>query len=271
MEKIAEILNTSKKILLKIGSSVLSDGDGRVDQQNVKSIADQVHFLMDQGKHVIVVSSGAGICGVGAINKWDRRNDINYKQALCAIGQVELMLGYKKFLGEHGIHVGQMLLTNEDFSDNNRILHIRNTLFTLVDEGVVPIINENDSVSVEERGIGDNDILAAHTAELWNADVLVLMSDIDGIYDKPPNENEDARLIREVYDLGELESSIAIGAKSSFGTGGIGSKIEAARLMNKYSIPTILMNGRNRDIITRAMSEKVDATLFVGTELSSTR
>ncbi|MDR1571297.1 MAG: glutamate 5-kinase [Clostridiales Family XIII bacterium] len=271
MERIAEILNASRKIVLKIGSNVLSDGDGRVDQQNVKNIAEQVHFLMDRGKQVLIVSSGAGICGVGAINKWARRDDINYKQALCAIGQVELMLGYKKFLNERRIHVAQMLLTNEDFSDNNRILHIRNTLFTLLDEGVVPIINENDSVSVEEIEMGDNDMLAARTAELWDADVLVLMSDIDGIYDKSPKEYEDARLIREVYDLGELESSIDMGPKSSFGTGGIGSKIEAARLMGRYSIPTILLNGRNGGALMRALSERIDATLFHGAALSSTR
>ncbi|MDR3296372.1 MAG: glutamate 5-kinase, partial [Clostridiales Family XIII bacterium] len=159
MERIAELLNISKKIVIKIGSSVLSNKDGFVDQDTVKNIADQVYHLMEQGKQVIVVSSGAGICGASAINKWSRRGDINYKQALCAIGQVELMLAYKKYLKEHGVHVGQMLLTNEDFSDGKRNLHIRNTLFTLVDEGVVPIINENDSVSVDEIKIGDNDML----------------------------------------------------------------------------------------------------------------
>jgi glutamate 5-kinase len=271
MEKIAELLQVSRKIVLKIGSSVLSNSEGCVDQDTVKNISDQVCHLMRAGKQVILVSSGAGICGVGAINRWSRRGDINYKQALCAIGQVELMLAYKKYLIAHGIHVGQMLLTNEDFLDGKRNLNIRNTLFTLVDEGVVPVINENDSVSVDEIKIGDNDMLAAYTAALWNADLLILLSDIDGLYDKSPKEHPDARLIREVYDLNELVGSIDIGEKSDFGTGGIMTKISAAREVNKYAIPTILLNGRTRDVLISAETERIEATVFLGMDIQSKR
>ncbi|MDR3294415.1 MAG: glutamate 5-kinase, partial [Clostridiales Family XIII bacterium] len=152
-----------------------------------------------------------------------------------------------------------------------RNLHIRNTLFTLVDEGVVPIINENDSVSVDEIKIGDNDMLAAYTAALWDADLLVLLSDIDGLYDKSPKEYKDARLIREVYDLGALVNSIDVGEKSDFGTGGIMTKISAAKEVNKYSIPTILVNGKTRDILIRAGTEKVEATVFLGMNIESER
>jgi glutamate 5-kinase len=271
MEKLAELISVSRKIVIKIGSNVLSDSDGAIDQGTVKSIVRQVDHLMKSGKQVILVSSGAGICGVGAINKWSRRGDINYRQALCAIGQVELMLAYKKYLKEYGVHVGQMLLTSEDFNDSNRNLNIRNTLFTLVDEGVVPIINENDSVSVEEIKIGDNDMLAANAAALWNADLLVLMSDIDGLFDKSPKENDDAKLIREVYDIHGLVGSIDIGQKSEFGTGGIMTKISAAKLMNKYSIPTVILNGKQKDILINAMSERVNATIFLGEAMHSGR
>ncbi|MDR1135816.1 MAG: glutamate 5-kinase [Clostridiales Family XIII bacterium] len=271
MEKLAELISVSRKIVIKIGSNVLSDGDGLVDNETVRSIVAQVNFLMKNGKQVILVSSGAGICGVGAINKWNRREDINYRQALCAIGQVELMLAYKKCMMEYGLHVGQMLLTGEDFNDSNRNLNIRNTLFTLVDEGVVPIINENDSVSVEEIKIGDNDMLAANAAALWNADLLVLMSDIDGLFDKSPKENDDAKLIKEIYDIHGLVGSIDIGKKSEFGTGGIMTKISAAKLMNKYSIPTVLLNGKQKDILIRAMDEKVEATIFLGEAMHSSR
>ena len=144
---------------------------------------------MEKGKQIIIVSSGAGICGVGAINKWHRKEDMYYKHALCAIGQVDLMMAYKELFWEYGIHVGQMLLTRDDFGDPTRNLHIRNTLFTLVDEGVVPIINENDSVSVEEIKIGDNDTLSALAAILCGADLLIILSDIVGVYNNNPKDN----------------------------------------------------------------------------------
>jgi glutamate 5-kinase len=272
MEKSAELLHISKKIVLKIGSSVLSNEKGSVNRDTVKNIADQVQYLRDAGKQVIIVSSGAGVCGVGVLGKWDRRSDINYKQALCAIGQVELMLAYKKYLKEHGVVVAQMLLTADDFRDCTRNLNIRNTLFTLVDEGVVPVINENDSVSVEEIKIGDNDMLAAYAAGLWNADLLVLLSDIDGLYDKSPKEHDNARLIREVYDLDTLIDSIEIGEKSAFGTGGIRTKISAAKEAGKHNIPTIIMNGRIKDIIVNAANgSETNATTFLGFDIMSGR
>jgi glutamate 5-kinase len=272
MKKSTELLRISKKIVIKIGSSVLSNEKGSVCRDTLKNIADQVCYLRDSGKQVIIVSSGAGICGVGAINKWDRRGDINYKQALCAIGQVELMQAYKEYLKEHGVVVAQMLLTAEDFRECNRNLNIRNTLFTLVDEGVVPIINENDSVSVDEIKIGDNDMLAAYAAVLWNADLLILLSDIDGLYDKSPKEYDDARLIREVYDLNTLIDSIEIGKKSAFGTGGIMTKISAAKESGKHNIPTIILNGRKKDILVDVANDcETNATTFLGFDIMSGR
>ncbi len=265
MESINELLSHSKKIVVKIGSNVLSSDDGTVNREILYNIVEQVKVLMDHGKQVIIVSSGAGICGVGAIKKWSRRKDINYKQALCAIGQVELMMAYKDYFGDFDIHVGQMLLTRDDFGDSDRTLHIRNTLFTLVDEGVVPIINENDSVSVEEIKIGDNDTLAALTTILWNADLLILLSDIDGVYNKDPKTNKDAELIREVTDIDELMEKIDVNGKSEFGTGGISSKIHAARQVNEYGIPLLLLNGKKLSSIHR-IEEEQGGTIFLGQE-----
>ena len=173
------------------------------------------------------------------------------------------MLAYKKYFAEYGIHVGQLLLTSDDFSESTRNLNMRNTLFTLIDEGVVPVINENDTVSVEEFKIGDNDMLAANTAALWNADLLILMSDIDGLYDKSPKEHEDAELIREVPDVNALADRIDIGKKSEFGTGGIMTKINAAKKMDKYGITTVLVNGKRLGILNKAKSEDVKATVFL--------
>ncbi|MCB6994183.1 glutamate 5-kinase [bacterium 210820-DFI.6.37] len=264
MNLIGERIKESRKIVIKIGSNVLSNDQGAVNRDVLHNIVEQVSDLIKQNKQVIMVSSGAGICGVGAINKWSRRGDMNYKQALCAIGQVELMMAYKEYFSDYDIHVGQILLTREDFKDPHRTLNIRNALFTLVDEGVVPIINENDSVSVDEIKIGDNDTLSAHTANLWNADALIILSDIDGVYDKDPKREKDARLIEEVTDIDQLFAQIKIGEKSSFGTGGIETKIEAARLVNQYGLSMILLNGKKPDIIKKALNGEETGTVFTG-------
>lgn len=262
MSAIGDLLQDSRKIVIKIGSNVLSDDNGEVNKESLENIVKQVLNLINRGKQVIIVSSGAGICGVAAINKWSRRGDINYKQALCAIGQVELMNAYKEFFARHGLHVGQMLLTREDFGDHIRTLNIRNTLFTLVDEGVVPIINENDSVSVEEIKIGDNDTLGALTANLWNADLLIVMSDIDGVFDKNPKNDKNAELIEEVFDIDGLLSEIDSRGTSSFGTGGIVTKIQAARRVNEYGIPMLLVNGKRGGILTNALDGTERGTVF---------
>lgn len=265
MEQLKETIQNSRKIVIKIGSNVLSDKNGNVNRSVMHNIVEQVNGLIEMGKQVILVSSGAGICGVGAINKWSRRGDMNYKQALCAIGQVELVMAYKEYFGDYGIHVAQILLTRDDFNDRHRTLNIRNTMFTLVDEGVVPVINENDSVSTDEMNIGDNDTLAALTATLWNADLMIILSDIDGVFDKDPKTNEDASLIETVENAEELISYISIGEKSSFGTGGIKSKIEAASRVNRFGIPMILLNGSHNNIIKDSIEGNGRGTLFLGT------
>ncbi|MBE6032394.1 MAG: glutamate 5-kinase [Firmicutes bacterium] len=266
MSAAGELLRQSRKIVIKLGSSTISDEHGNIDKELMQNLTDQLNELMKDGKQVIVVSSGAGICGVAAINKWHRKGDMNYKQALCAIGQVELMNAYKELFGKYDTHVAQMLLCRDDFGDQNRNLHIRNTLFTLVDEGVVPIINENDSVSVEEISIGDNDTLGALTANLWGADLLVILSDIDGVYDKNPRVYDDAKLITEVHGADALMKNIDTKGVSDFGTGGIVTKLHAAQLVNDYGIPMILTNGWKTDILRKLMSGEEEATVFYGEE-----
>lgn len=256
------IIKKSKKIMIKIGSSTITSEDGTVNKEFIENLAGQVKALVDMGKHVIIVSSGARIAGVSTLGKWSRKEDISYKQALCAIGQVELMDSYRRIFINHDLHVGQILLTRGDIEDNNRILNIRNTLFTLLDEGVVPIINENDTVCVDEIKIGDNDILAANATVLWNADLLLMLSDIDGVYDKSPKEHEDAILISVVEDIAELEKHINIGESSSFGTGGIQTKIRAAKIVNKYGISLLIANGKKPDIIYKLMDGTETGTRF---------
>ena len=262
MSAISDVIKESRKIVIKLGSNVLSDDEGLVNQATLHNIVEQAADMIKQGKQVILVSSGATICGVGTINKWGRRDDMNYKQALCAIGQVELMRAYREYFADYGIHVAQLLLTGEDFEDQHRTLNIRNTLFTLIDEGVVPIINENDTVSIDEFMIGDNDTLSALTANLWNADTLIALSDIDGVFDKDPKTHSDAALIEKVTDIDSLLGDIDTEGKSSFGTGGIKTKIKAARIVNDLGIDMVLLNGKTKDSIKAAAEGTGKGTLF---------
>jgi glutamate 5-kinase len=240
---IKKTIAEARKIVIKIGSNTLAKSDGTINPQFMEEFAGQCATLMKQGKQIVLVSSGAQVAGVSTIDRWARKKDIHYRQALCAIGQVELMDNWRTAFAAHGLHIGQLLLTKEDFLDDHRTLNMRNTIFTLVDEGVVPIINENDSVSYEEIKIGDNDNLSALTAVLWSADLLILFSDIDGVYNKNPKDHKDANLIEVVPDLAELRASISIGSTNSFGTGGMATKLEAAEKVTVYGIPMLLANG----------------------------
>ncbi len=260
---ISECINSSKKIVIKIGSNTLSNNDGTLNKDFFDKFSKQVKELMDLGKQIVVVTSGAGIAGVATIGKWARKGDIHYKQALCSIGQVELMDAYRKAFFKEDIHIGQLLFTREDFLDNTRTLNIRNTLFTLVDEGVIPIINENDTVGVEEIKIGDNDTLGALTANLWNADLLIIFSDIDGIYDKDPRKHLDANLLEKIYNIDKDLCNIEIGKANSFGTGGIATKIEAAKKVNDYGIPMLLANGKKENFLLRLLQKGEKATIFI--------
>lgn len=259
-----DVLNECKKIIIKIGSSTITSSDGKIDIDFLTNLSEQIKMLVDNGKKVIVVSSGARMAGVGSINKWSRKEDINYKQALCAIGQVELMGEYRKTFLKKDLHIAQILLTKDDLEDKNRSLHVRNTLFTLIDEGVIPIINENDTICVDEIKIGDNDMLSAHTAVLWGADLVVLLSDIDGIYDKNPHEHNDAKLFEDIDDIFTFEDKISIGEKGSFGTGGMATKIQAAKRVGKYGCNLVITMGKSKNAITSIFEDGTKFTLVRG-------
>jgi glutamate 5-kinase len=239
----AQAIKNSRKIVIKFGSSTLTDAAGRIDGALLASFASAIAELKKNGKEIIIVSSGAQAAGLSTMHKWERKRDIHYRQALCAVGQVKLMESWQSSFASCDINVAQILLTRDDFGDPIRTLNMRNTLFTLVDEGIIPIINENDTVSVEEIKIGDNDSLAAQSAVLWSADLLVLFSDIDGLYDKNPHLFPDARFIGEVKDIAEVNKTIDTSGKSGFGTGGIVTKLDAASFASGYGITTIITRG----------------------------
>ena len=260
---IGELIAKSRKIVIKIGSNTLANSEGMINIPFLEEFAEQSANLLKQGKQVILVSSGAQVAGLSTLGKWARKKDIHYKQALCAVGQVELMNAWRKAFSHYGVYTAQILLTRDDFGDSIRTLNIRNTLFTLVDEGVVPVINENDTVSIAEIKIGDNDNLAALSAVLWGADLLILCSDIDGLYNKNPKEFADAELVREVRNLEEIRKTISIGKTSSFGTGGISTKLEAAEKTTEYNIPMILTHGGKPRMLEALAAGTQQGTVFL--------
>ena len=258
-----KLIADARKIIVKFGSNTLADSEGKINPVFLAEFADQASILIKKGKQIVIVSSGAQVAGLSTMDKWARKKDLHYRQALCAVGQVELMDSWRRAFAQHDLHIAQILLTREDFNDSNRTLNMRNTLFTLVDEGIIPIINENDTVSVEEIKIGDNDTLAARSAILWSADLLILFSEINGVYDKNPKEFPDAKLIEEVRDIDALRKNITIGATNDFGTGGINTKLEAAVLASSYGIPTILAHGSKPRSLEALAAGTQKATAFL--------
>ena len=261
---IVRLIADARKILIKIGSNTLADQDGRINTRFLEEFAAQTVTLIKAGKQIVMVSSGAQVAGLSTLGKWARKEDIHYKQALCAVGQVELMAAWGRAFAPHQVHIAQILLTRDDFGDSLRTLNMRNTLFTLVDEGIIPIINENDTVSVEEIKIGDNDTLAAQSAVLWSADLLILFSDIDGLYLKNPKEYPDAELVPEVWDITATRSQISLGGTNPFGTGGIATKLDAAARVVSYGIPMILAHGgRHRPLEALAVGTQQGTAFLV--------
>ncbi|MCL2069853.1 MAG: glutamate 5-kinase [Treponema sp.] len=259
----ARLIADARKIVIKFGSNTLADDDGKINPLLLDEFAEQIAALIKSGKQAIIVSSGAQAAGLSTMHKWARKKDIHYRQALCAVGQVELMAAWVRAFAKFGIHIAQILLTQDDFGDQIRTLNMRNTIFTLVDEGIIPIINENDSVSVEEIKIGDNDTLAALSAVLWSADLLILFSDIDGLYTKNPKEFPDAELVEEVNSIEETKKRVQIGSSNALGTGGIATKISAAEMAVPYGISTIIANGSKERALEALAAGNLKATAFL--------
>ena len=260
---ISQLIAEARKIVLKFGSKILVDKEGKISLPILEEFAEQVANLIKSGKQIAIVSSGAQAAGLSIMGKWARKKDIHYRQAVCAVGQVELMSAWGRAFGKFGLHIAQILLTQDDFGDSIRTLNMRNTLFTLVDEGIIPVINENDTVSVEEIKIGENDTLAALSAILWSADLLILFSDEDGLHTKNPKEFPDAELVEEVRNIEETRKRVVIGTPNSLGTGGIATKISAAERAIPYGISTIITNGLRPRALESLAAGKQKGTSFL--------
>jgi glutamate 5-kinase len=239
-------------IVAKVGSSTLVDENGTLDRAFIRSLCDQVVELAHEGTHVVFVSSGAAAAGCDELGLSERPSDIMTLQACAAAGQAKLTEAYADVLAERGIPCGQVLLTRRDVVDREAYLNARNTLMRLIELGAMPVVNENDTVSVAEFAFGDNDMLGAIVAGLVSADLYVILSDVDGLYTANPQTDPTARLIDRVSEVDSRVSSMAGGAGTSYGTGGMASKVRAARAMLAAGIPTVICRGRGEHALVDA-------------------
>lgn len=252
-----------KRLVVKVGSSTLSYPTGKLNIDQMERLVRQLADLRNSGKEVILVSSGAVGAGIGKLGLGRRPKTIPEKQATAAVGQGLLMHMYEKLFSEYGIVVAQVLLTREDIMDRRRFLNARNALNSLLQLEALPIINENDTIAVEEIRFGDNDTLSALVASLIDAELLIILSDIDGLYTGDPSKDKEATFIPLVRDInGDIER-LAGDSGSGLGTGGMVTKIHSARIAMNSGFPMIVAHGRTEKIINRIMAGEPLGTLFL--------
>ncbi len=259
-----EIATAATTIVVKVGSRVLTGEDGQLDPGRIEQLAEQVNQVVATGRKVVLVSSGAVAAGMGRLGLKRRPEDLAHLQAVAAIGQSVLVEAYERSLRTHGRHAAQVLLTAGDLELRTRYLNARNTILTLLEIGAVPVINENDTVAVDELEItfGDNDRLAAIVTNLIRAPLLVLLSDVDGLYDGDPAQ-PGSRLIPLVKRLEPSTFELAQDRRGGLGKGGMASKLEAARLVTTAGENVIIAGGRSADVLTRICAGETVGTLIL--------
>jgi glutamate 5-kinase len=260
------LVSRSRRIVIKVGSSVLTSSEQGLDQERIERLVADISSVMDMNerRQVLLVSSGAVAAGLAKLGlKKTRGIPLSLKQAAAATGQSSLMWMYEKTFHLHGKKVAQMLLTREDLSNRARFLNARNTLQTLLDYGVIPVINENDTVSVDEIKFGDNDNLSAMVTHLSDADLLVVMSDIDGLYTADPGIDPSAELIPLVEKITADVERASGDAQSTVGTGGMRSKIMTAKKVGSYGAPMVIVNGKKEGVLRRLFDGEEVGTLFL--------
>lgn len=251
-----------KRIVFKVGTSSLTYDTGKINIRRMSALARVLSDLKNAGKEIVLVTSGAIGVGVGKLGLGERPHDTPGRQAAATVGQCELMFLYDKFFGEFGNTVGQLLVTRDDFEDDERRRNLHNTFMKLFEYGAIPVVNENDSVAVEEIVFGDNDSLSAHVAKLVEADTLVILTDIDGLFSSNPREDESARLISSVDRITDEILALAGGSGTSRGTGGMITKLHAGEIATVAGIDTVVMNGSDPEDIYKLLDGRQIGTHF---------
>lgn len=252
------------RIVVKVGTSTLTYASGKLNIRRVEGLVRVLSDLKNAGHEIILVSSGAIAMGVGKLNLRARPEDIPSKQAAAAVGQCELMYVYDREFSRYSHTIAQILLTAGDVGDAERRAHFENTLARLLEFGALPVINENDTVATAEITVGDNDTLSAIVACSAHADLLVLFSDIDGLYTADPRSSPDAQLIAEVHEISPEVEALAGDAGSPLGTGGMITKLRAAKLVMDAGTDMVITNGKNPDILYEIVDGKPVGTRFFG-------
>ncbi|MDX8406203.1 MAG: glutamate 5-kinase [Mariprofundus sp.] len=264
-------LTRAKRVVVKIGSSLLADAGDGIRQDVIDRFADELQALMQAGKDIVIVTSGSVAIGRVCLGWVNRELSVHEKQAAAAIGQPRLMQAYTNAFNRHGRIVAQMLLTKDDLRNRRRYLNTSNTSETLFSAAVVPIVNENDTVVVSEIKFGDNDSLGALVSLVVEADLLVMLTDVDGLYDQNPVTHTDARRISEIKKLEQEHDAMAGEAGSSFGTGGMASKLAAARVATRAGVTTAIISGKKTGALTALLAGEDEGTLFLCGEDRQTR
>lgn len=254
--------NNIKRLVVKLGSSSLTYKTGKLNLEFMENLVCQLADLHNQGKELLVVTSGAIGAGLGKLGLASRPKAIPEKQATAAIGQGILMHMYEKLFAEYGITVGQVLLTREDFSDRRRFINACNTLYTLLQFKAIPIINENDTVAVDEIKLGDNDNLAALVAGVVDAQLLIMLSDIDGLYNANPHQVEGASLIFDIEEITSEIEALAGKTDSLMGTGGMVTKLQAAKIAMHSGLAMVIAKAEEKNVVWRILAGERIGTMF---------
>ncbi len=252
------------RIVIKVGTSTLTHATGNLNIRHIEKLSKVLSDLKNAGNEIILVSSGAIGMGVGKLGLLKKPDDMPTKQAAAAVGQCELMYVYDKQFSEYGHNIAQILLTGDDFENEERNENFTNTLNRLLEMKVLPVINENDTISTKEISVGDNDSLAAIVATRSKADLLILLSDIKGLYTTDPHKDKGAKLIESVYEINEEIIALGGGVGSSLGTGGMCTKIKAAALCMENNIDMIITTGEHPELLYDIIENKPVGTRFYG-------
>lgn len=269
MSKSRESLKSARRIVIKVGTSTLAHSEsGKLNLYRIEHLVREIADLHNAGKEIIFVTSGAIAAGIGKLGMNSKPQTIPEKQALAAIGQGVLMHIYEKFFAEYGQTIGQVLLTKENAADEHARENSRNALQAVLDMGAIPVVNENDAVAVDEIKIGDNDNLSAIVASMTDAEALIILSDIDGLYTANPLTDKSARLIEEVTEIDSEIEKIAGGAGTKLGTGGMFTKIQAAKFATANGVNMLIINGKQIGNLRRALNGEIIGTIFPRREYS---
>ena len=252
----------ANRIVVKVGTSTLTYDTGKINIRRMSKLAQVLSDLKNGGREIVLVTSGAIGVGVGKLGLKERPKDTPGRQAAATVGQCELMFLYDKFFGEFGNIIGQLLVTRSDFENDERHTNLHNSFMKLFEYGAIPVVNENDSVAVEEIVFGDNDSLSAHVAKIVDADLLVILTDIDGLFSANPREDENAVLIHNVDKIDDEILALAGGSGTNRGTGGMITKLHAAQIATEAGIDTVVMNGSDPEELYKLLDGRQTGTLF---------